>query len=130
MSNLIVRTARKDYVCDCCKHIIKAGTEYIDNVVLKYGNVVKHERYHDECPDEGDAARLFNKIVAAEGNLPVADTDGVKYSLHGIVFINGELYAFVTPWARGMGGPRPWSKVSKWRDADGNLLSAKNLQKS
>lgn len=29
-NNIIIRTAKKDFVCDCCGKIIKTGTEYLD----------------------------------------------------------------------------------------------------
>lgn len=86
MSDIIVRKARNDYVCDCCGHIIKAGTEYLDKCIIIHGIPVKHERYHDECPDEGAALRLFKKIVAANGDLIVSTPSGNKCHITGISF--------------------------------------------
>ena len=28
--NIMIRKAKNNYVCECCGHIIKAGTEYLD----------------------------------------------------------------------------------------------------
>ena len=86
MSNLIVRKARKDYVCGCCGHIIAKDTEYIDNVVLKYGSVVTHERYHDECPAKLGVERLFKRIIDAEGDLIVSGPFGDEHHIIGIQY--------------------------------------------
>ena len=74
MTNIIVRKARKEYVCDCCGHIIKAGTEYLDHVITHYGTHTQHERYHDECPRLSDIDRLFHALVRENGDLIVAET--------------------------------------------------------
>jgi len=50
MADIIIRAAKKDYVCDVCGHIIRAGEEYLDKVITHDGKAVRHERYHDECP--------------------------------------------------------------------------------
>lgn len=65
MNNIIIRKAKKDYVCDCCGHIIKTGTEYLDKVILNTGKVVCHERYHDECPyfDNDKQNKFIHKFL-------------------------------------------------------------------
>lgn len=75
MANDIV--IRKDYVCSCCGHIIKKGTEYLDKVTLNVGKIVKHDRYHDECPCD-IVTDLFKAIKDAAFNLPFCDVDGNK----------------------------------------------------
>lgn len=55
MTDIIIRKAKKDYVCDCCGHIIHAGEEYLDKIITHDGKAVRHERYHDECPYSDDA---------------------------------------------------------------------------
>ena len=48
--NIMIRKARNNYVCECCGHIIRAGSEYLDKVILNNGKCVQHDRYHDVCP--------------------------------------------------------------------------------
>lgn len=81
-NNIIVRTAKKDYVCDCCGKIIKTGTEYLDKVVLNNGTCVRHERYHDECPKD-EVTELFQQIKDAKYLLPIS-VNGTKYWATGI----------------------------------------------
>lgn len=124
MSNLIVRTARKDYVCDCCGHIIKAGTEYIDNIVLKYGNVVKHERYHDECPHMAAEMILFKKIVAADGDLIVSEPNGDKHHIIGIRYSGSAPHAVIKDWDNGIS--LLWiSTIKDWIDEHGERILSK-----
>lgn len=125
MSNLIVRKARKDYVCDCCGHIIKAGTEYIDNVVIKYGNVVKHERYHDECPTKSEVERLFKRIIDAGGDLIVSEPSGDKHHISGIQYTRGEVRVVVRDWDEGV-SLMTMDTVKSWIDENGERI----LQKS
>lgn len=83
MNNIIIRKAKQDYVCDCCGHIIRTDTEYLDKVILNTGKVVRHERYHDECPRD-KVTDLFETIKAANYNLPFVDSDGNKWYAKGI----------------------------------------------
>lgn len=126
MSNLIVRKARKDYVCDCCGHLIKAGTEYIDNVVLKYGNVVKHERYHDECPDEGAAMVLFRKIVAANGDLIASTPSGDKVHVVGIIWDHGLPYVQFIYWIENRAQVIGMDAIKDWIDEHGERILSKS----
>ena len=125
MSNLIVRKARKDYVCDCCGHVIKAGTEYIDNVVLKYGNVVKHERYHDECPTKSDAERLFKRIIDANGDLIVSEPSGDKHHISGIQYMSDGVHVVVRDWDAGV-SLMTIDTVKSWIDEHGERILSKS----
>lgn len=84
--SIMIRKAKQDYVCSCCGHIIHKGDEYLDKVILNVSKIVKHDRYHDECPVMSDAEKVFKKIVAANGDLIMADDKGNKYHLIGISF--------------------------------------------
>lgn len=65
MADIIIRKAKKDYVCDVCGHIIKEGEEYLDKVILHDGKRVRHERYHDECPyaDDVEQHKFIHKFL-------------------------------------------------------------------
>lgn len=126
MSNLIVRKARKDYVCDCCGHVIKAGTEYIDNVVLKYGSVVKHERYHDECPAKSEAERLFKRIIDAGGDLIASTPSGDKVHIVGIVWDQGLPYVRFIFWSEDKVMPIGIDAVKSWIDEHGERILSKS----
>lgn len=99
-NNIVIRTAKKDYVCDCCNRIIHAGEEYLDKVILNDGKRVRHERYHDECPRDSTVERAFRRIVACVDKekepMPVKDRDGKVYSLHGIEWMGGFWYARIS----------------------------------
>ena len=125
MSNLIVRKARKDYVCDCCGHIIKARTEYIDNVVLKYGSVVKHERYHDECPAKSEVERLLKRIIDAGGDFIVSEPDGEKHHIVGIQYRRAEVYVVVRDWDDGV-SLMTLDIVKSWIDEHGERILSKS----
>ena len=125
MSNLIVRKARKDYVCDCCGHLIKAGTEYIDNVVVKYGNVVKHERYHDECPARTAAERLFKRIIDADGDLICSEPNGDKHHIIGIRFSRSVPYVVVSDWDNGV-SLLHLDIIESWIDENGERILSKS----
>lgn len=122
MSNLIVRMARKDYVCDCCGHVIKAGTEYIDNVVLKYGSVVKHERYHDECPAKSKVERLFKRIIDAGGDLIVSEPSGDKVHVYGITYLSGTCCVHIRRWDQKMGSYIELDEIKDWIDEHGDRI--------
>lgn len=126
MSNLIVRRARKDYVCDCCGHIIAKGTEYIDNVVLKYGNVVKHERYHDECPAKSAAEQLFKRIIDADGDLIVSTPSGDKCHIVGIIWDHGLPYIQFMYWSENETHPVGMDTVKDWIDEHGERILSKS----
>lgn len=121
MENLIVRKARKDYVCDYCKHIIKAGTEYIDNIVIKYGNVVKHNRYHDECPVKEDAELLMKRIIDDAGDLICSEPSGEKHRIIGIQYNESIPYVITKDWD---GGTilLTMEQIKEWVDSRGERI--------
>lgn len=69
MADIIIRKAKKDYVCDVCGHVIRAGEEYLDKVITHDGKVVRHERYHDECPYANDVKqhKFIHKFLSSKG---------------------------------------------------------------
>lgn len=123
--SVIVRKARKSYVCDGCGRIIQAGTEYLDDVVIKYGSVVHHKRYHDECPALTKAEWLFKRIMAADGDLICSDPDGDKHHIIGIQFRSTIPYVLVVDWDNGM-STQHMDTIESWVDEYGERI----LQKS
>lgn len=121
MNNLIVRKARKDYICNCCGHIIAKGTEYIDNVVLKYGSVVKHERYHDECPAKSEVERLFKRIIDADGDLIVSEPSGDKHHIIGIRYSGSVPYVVAKDWDEGI-SLVTMDIIKSWIDEHGDRI--------
>ena len=121
MGNLIVRKARKDYVCDYCKHIIKAGTEYIDNIVIKYGNVVKHERYHDECPVKEDTELLMKRIIDDAGDLICSEPSGEKHRIIGIQYNEAVPYVITKDWGSGI-TLLTMEQIKEWVDSRGERI--------
>lgn len=126
MSNLIVRKARKDYICDCCGHVIAKGTEYLDDVVIKYGNVVHHKRYHDECPAKSEAERLFKRIIDADGDLIASTPEGDKWHIHGISYISGEANVHIGPWEGGTWRYATLDEIKDWIDEYGERILSKS----
>ena len=121
MGNLIVRKARKDYVCDYCKHIIKAGTEYIDNIVIKYGNVVKHERYHDECPVEEATELLLKRIIDDAGDLICSEPNGEKHHIIGLQYNEAIPYVITKDWDGGI-TLLTMEQIKEWVDGRGERI--------
>ena len=68
MADIIIRKAKKDYVCDVCGHIIHAGEEYLDKVITHDGKAVRHERYHDECPyaDDTKTSKFIRAFISSK----------------------------------------------------------------
>lgn len=87
-NDIIIRKANKDYVCSCCGHIIKKGDEYLDKVILNTGKIVKHDRYHDECPHNSDISKLFARIEREDGDLICTDSVGHKVHIIGVKWSN------------------------------------------
>lgn len=121
MGNLIVRKARKDYVCDYCKHIIKAGTEYIDNIVIKYGNVVKHERYHDECPVKEATELLMKRIIDDAGDLICSEPNGEKHHIIGLQYNEAVPYVITKDWDGGI-TLLTMEQIKEWVDGRGERI--------
>lgn len=98
-ANVVIRTAKKDYVCDCCNRVIHAGEEYLDKVTLNDGKCVRHERYHDECPRDSAPERIVKRLVESGEPLPVHDTKrDIKYNLYGVELWDKDWYARVVEW--------------------------------
>lgn len=119
--NIMIRKAKNNYVCDCCGHIIRAGTEYLDKVILNNGKCVQHDRYHDVCPKTSLPQVLFDKIDRANGDLPVAYHDE-KIHIIGIAFNNKGPVILYRGWLGTAKLAVPFSEVSVMMDADGNAL--------
>ena len=119
----MIRKARNDYVCECCGHIIKAGSEYLDKVILNNGKCVQHSRYHDECPKLFSQEVLFSKIVKAGGDLIAANEDGTKIHIIGIAYKSaGDPVILYMDWGNATKKAMGWTQVIYYHDADGNLL--------
>lgn len=87
MADIIIRKAKKDYVCDVCGHIICAGEEYLDKVITHDGKAVRHERYHDECPyvDDVKQNKFINKLLNSIDMIAVNTVDHHrKYHVIGL----------------------------------------------
>lgn len=121
---LIVRKARKNYVCDCCGKIITAGDEYLDDVVIKYGNVVHHKRYHDECPAQSQAEFLFKRIIAEDGDLICSEPNGDKHHIIGIRFSRSVPYVVVSDWDNGV-SLLHIELIESWIDEQGERILQK-----
>ena len=94
-NDIIIRKASKDYVCSCCGHIIHKGNEYLDKVILNVGKIVKHDRYHDECPCASDASKLFARIERENGDLICGDVNGYKIHIVGVAWDNNKVPVFL-----------------------------------
>lgn len=93
-NNIIIRKAKADYVCQICGHIIKAGTDYLDRVVLNNGKCVQHERYHDECPK---ISKLCTQLFKYD-EPTVCMHNGTKYWLVGMCYATGTKQAVIKEW--------------------------------
>lgn len=85
-NDVIIRKSNKDYVCSCCGHIIRKGEEYLDKCIFNTGKIVKHDRYHDECPSTSDVSKLFARIERENGDLICTDNNGNKIHIIGIAW--------------------------------------------
>ena len=120
-NNIIIRKAKNNYVCECCGHIIRAGSEYLDKVILNNGKCVQHDRYHDVCPKSSLPQVLFDKLDRANGDLPVAYHDE-KIHIIGIAFNNKGPVIIYREWLGTAKIAVPFSEVSAMVDPDGNAL--------
>lgn len=87
-NDIMIRKASKDYICSCCGHIIRKGDEYIDKCIFNVGKIVKHDRYHDECPHNSNVSKLFTRIERENGDLICIDSDERKIHIVGITWNN------------------------------------------
>lgn len=120
--SIIIRKAKQDYVCSCCGHVIHKGDEYLDKVILNVGKIVKHDRYHDECPEVSDTDKLFKKILTNKGDLIAADKDGNKIHIIGIKFINESPKVIFRPWDKAYVGDMDFRWLDNLHDEKGDKL--------
>lgn len=120
-NDIMIRKASKDYVCSCCGHTIKKGTEYLDKVILNTGKIVKHDRYHDECPHASDASKLFARIERENGDL-ICSLDGYKIHVLGIVFKKDGPYIMFRDWVGNTIKGTPIEFGKQMRDDNGNSI--------
>ena len=120
--NIMIRKARNNYVCDCCGHIIRQGTEYLDKVILNNGKCVQHSRYHDECPHDTRMSRLFAKIELNNGDLIAVDGEGSKIHIIGVAwYASGPVFIF-RDWAGSVERMLPIDCVYNLIDEHGNPI--------
>ena len=120
--NIMIRKARSNYVCECCGHIIRAGTEYLDKVILNNGKCVQHSRYHDECPHDSRMSRLFAKIELHNGDLIAVDGEGNKIHIIGAAwYVSGPVFIF-RDWAGSVERMLPIDCVYNLIDEHGNPI--------
>lgn len=118
--DIIVRKARKDYVCDCCGHIIHAGTEYLDHVITHHYPYTEHERYHDECPKQDVIERLFYSLVREKGDLVCADRAGNKIHVIGFYWDADGIKVEYRDWASPCVNTMPLKELAEnYHDAEG-----------
>ena len=93
MADIIIRKAKKDYVCDVCGHIIHAGEEYLDKVITHDGKAVRHERYHDECPytDSKKLDKFIRALMSKKELIAYSTLTHDKYHVTGITHDSVEL---------------------------------------
>lgn len=120
--SVIIRKAKQDYVCSCCGHVIHKGDEYLDKVILNVGKIVKHDRYHDECPSISDAEVLFKKIAANNGDLIAANSDGFKIHIIGIKYINEGPRFICRPWDKPIVSDFDFSDLKNYHDEKGDTI--------
>lgn len=120
--DIIIRKAKKDYVCMCCGHIIPKSSEYLDRIVFVYGKPVRHDRYHDECPRISDVERLFKKIAASDGDLIAADVNGDKIHIIGIKYISTGPRFICRPWDKQLTGDFDIDYLKDYHDEKGDPI--------
>ncbi len=121
-NNIIIRKAKADYVCQVCGHIIKAGTDYLDRVVLNNGKCVQHERYHDECPHNSDVSKLFARIERENGDLICCDGKGCKIHIVGIAWNNKGPMFLYREWTANKSKVLPIECIYSLIDTNGDAI--------
>ena len=121
-NDIIIRKASKDYVCSCCGHIIKKGDEYLDRCILNVGKIVKHDRYHDECPCTSDTSKLFTRIERENGDLICSDSNGCKIHIIGIAWSNRGPVFLYREWSSDEKKVLPVECVYNFIDTNGGAI--------
>lgn len=83
-----LKRATKDYICEKCHNIIKAGTDYVDCATKTEIGWV-HDRYHANCNSgalqgENTLDKVFTKLKT-EGPFTMGNK-GDKVIVQGIIF--------------------------------------------
>ena len=121
-NDIMIRKASKDYICSCCGHIIRKGDEYIDKCIFNVGKIVKHDRYHDECPRNSDVSKLFARIERENGDLICIDSDGRKIHIVGVAWNNiGPIFLY-REWDVSKKKALPIECVSNFVDVNGGSI--------
>ena len=120
-NEIMIRKASKDYVCSCCGHIIRKGDEYLDKVILNVGKVIKHDRYHDECPRLSIEQKLFDRIMHENGDL-ICSLDGYKVHVLGIMYRKDGPYVIYRDWVNADVKGVPFKFASKFIDEHGKTI--------
>lgn len=111
----LIRRASRPWICADCGEIISKGERYVDRGWRNYYKEWFHVRRHIRCHPEPE-----------EYPIPVSLSNGTKEWLLGAVHDMGGCQVLLT---------HDWDMKGKYHfrkyvyNADGNLLSAKNLQK-
>lgn len=120
-NDIVIRKANKDYVCSCCGHIIKKGSEYLDKCIFNVGKIIKYDRYHDECPVSSTVIKLMNKIERENGDL-ICSLDGYKIHVLGIVFKKNGPYIMFRDWVGVNIKGTPIEFGKQMRDSNGDSI--------
>ena len=121
-NDIMIRKASKDYICSCCGHIIRKGDEYIDKCIFNVGKIVKHDRYHDECPHNSNVSKLFARIERENGDLICTDNTGDKIHIVGITWNNSGPLFLYREWNGSERKALPIECVSNLVDVNGGSI--------
>lgn len=119
--SIIIRKAKQDYVCSCCGHVIHKGDEYLDKVILNVGKIVKHDRYHDECPHQSALIKLFTHLEQSNGDIPAA-AGGDKCHVIGVQWLRNEPHILVREWTSAEVIPLTLEQADNLIDEKGDKL--------
>ena len=121
-NDIMIRKASKDYICSCCGHIIRKGDEYIDKCIFNVGKIIKHDRYHDECPHNSNVSKLFARIEREDGDLICSDSNGRKIHIIGVAWNNiGPMFLY-REWDDSKKKALPIENVSNLVDVNGGSI--------
>lgn len=97
-SDILIRKAKAEYVCDICGHKIHKDEEYLDKVYLN-GKYTRHVRYHDECPRKSVVEKAAWALIKHNFQAPVI-YENQKYWFVGLlsnklILIFNEIYSYI-----------------------------------